>query len=98
MTLKDFKRLSPGFLFFKKDKQWKDCDVYEVYRESEYKYLKEAGFVVFSLQSEAGSLLDEISDEMVMTNRRLLCEKYSDHTIKNRVFTINKQIEDDLNN
>jgi hypothetical protein len=63
-----------------------------------YKYLKEAGFVVFSLQSEAGSLLDEISDEMVMTNRRLLCEKYSDHTIKNRVFTINKQIEDDLNN
>ena len=50
MTLKDFIRVSPGFLFFKKDKQWKGCDVDEFWRKSEYEELKEA--------AAAGQVLD----------------------------------------
>ena len=42
MTLKDIKTINPGFLFFKKGKQWKDCDIYEAWNEFEYKELKEA--------------------------------------------------------
>ena len=61
-----------------------------------YKYLKDEGFIVFSLQSEAESLFDDITDEMVMTNRRLLCEKYSDHTIRERVFKIKKKKKKDI--
>jgi hypothetical protein len=63
-----------------------------------YKYLKEEGFVVFSLQSEADKLFDDMTDEMIMTNRRLLCEKYSDHTIIDRVRLINQQIEAEIKN
>lgn len=63
-----------------------------------YNYLKEEGFVVFSLQSEADKLFDDMTDEMIMTNRRLLCEKYSAHTIIDRVRLINQQIEVDIKN
>lgn len=61
-----------------------------------YQYLKEEGFVVFSLQSEFNTLFDDISDDIVMKNRRLLCEKYSEHTIRERVLNINQQIESDF--
>ena len=36
MTLKEYQRLSPGFLFFKKDRLWKGCEIYEVWFQSDY--------------------------------------------------------------
>ena len=61
-----------------------------------YQYLKKEGFVVFSLQSDADKMLEDISDDMVMKNRMLLCEKYANHTILDRVVKINQLIEDDI--
>lgn len=61
-----------------------------------YQYLKNEGFEVFSLQSDGDTLLDDISDEKVMKNRKLLCEKYSNHTILGRVIKINSIIEEDI--
>lgn len=61
-----------------------------------YQYLKKEGFVVFSLQSDVDKLLDDLTDEMVMKNRKLLCEKYANHTILDRVIKINEQIEADI--
>lgn len=61
-----------------------------------YQYLKKEGFVVFSLQSDSDKLFEELTDEEVMKNRNLLCNKYSNHTILGRVVNINRQIEEDI--
>lgn len=62
-----------------------------------YQYLIKEGFVVFSLQSDAEIMFKDISDEDVMKNRRLLCDKYASHTIIDRVVKISQQIEENIN-
>lgn len=61
-----------------------------------YQYLKKEGFVVYSLQADAIKMFDDISDEEVMRNRRLLCEKYANHTIIERVMKISQIVETDI--
>lgn len=61
-----------------------------------YQYLKKEGFAVFSLQTSADTLFEDISDEMVIKNRKLLCDRYANHTIIDRVVKISKQVEEDI--
>lgn len=61
-----------------------------------FKYLKSIGFAVFSLQKDIGSLMEELPDDVIVNNRRLLSELYSSKTIKHRVININDIIENEI--
>jgi len=61
-----------------------------------YHYLKEVGFIVYSLQKEWSSIMEPMKREDVMINRKLLAELYSAETIVDRVRKINTTIEEDI--
>ncbi len=61
-----------------------------------YAYLKSIGLKVYSLQSDLNLFNDEMDEEDILTNRRILSEQYSSSKLINRVQVIYSKLIDDL--
>lgn len=57
-----------------------------------FKYLKDKGFIVFSLQKDADLICTPLSNEEVMRNRQLLSQNYSSSQLIERIKTMNDVI------
>ena len=54
-----------------------------------YNYLKSQGYIIHSIQKEMNSIMEDISDEEIINNRKLLSEMYSSSKLIERIHKIN---------
>ncbi len=72
--------------------------VYMSETSAAFSYLKSIGLKVYSLQNELDLFNEEMSDEDVLTNRKILSSLYSPSKLINRIQVINTTLSQAINN